>query len=151
MAMLTMPSHLAPPRSALPRPRWSGARGREALKSASGVDETRRAAATAAAGTGAAGAADEEGASLGHVNERGAGVVSCSGGDGTVVVLGASGRTGAEIVKYCVWRGRAVRACTRSGEFDAATLLAGPYSSPLAQLNLSSFIRYHSTHPSYTL
>jgi nucleoside-diphosphate-sugar epimerase len=48
---------------------------------------------------------------------------------GHVAVLGASGRTGGEIVKYCVATGRAVRACTRSGEFDAAALLGA--ASPL--------------------
>jgi nucleoside-diphosphate-sugar epimerase len=48
---------------------------------------------------------------------------------GHIAVLGASGRTGGEIVKYCVATGRAVRACTRSGEFDAAALLGA--ASPL--------------------
>jgi nucleoside-diphosphate-sugar epimerase len=56
-----------------------------------------------------------------------------------VVVLGASGRTGAEVVRYCVSAGRPVRACTRSGAFDAATVLGDdalaaatvPWSSPL--------------------
>lgn len=48
---------------------------------------------------------------------------------GTIAVLGASGRTGGEIVKFCVATGRAVRACTRSGEFDAVALLGA--ASPL--------------------
>lgn len=48
---------------------------------------------------------------------------------GKVAVLGASGRTGGEIVKYCVATGRAVRACTRNGEFDAVALLGA--ASPL--------------------
>lgn len=46
-----------------------------------------------------------------------------------VVVVGASGRTGLEVVRYCVASGRPVRACTRNGEFDALTLLGG--RSPL--------------------
>lgn len=59
-----------------------------------------------------------------------------------VCVLGASGRTGAEVVRYCVSVGRPVRACTRSGRFDAAAMLGDdalaaatvPWSSPLAGL-----------------
>ena len=38
---------------------------------------------------------------------------------GGIAVLGASGRTGGEIVKYCVATGRAIRACSRSGKFDS--------------------------------
>lgn len=56
-----------------------------------------------------------------------------------VVVIGASGRTGAEVVRHCVSTGRLVRACTRSGAFDLADVLgedvaaaaAVPWSSPL--------------------
>ena len=51
-------------------------------------------------------------------------MAAVSGGDeGLVVVLGARGRTGLECVKYCVETKRPVRACVRSGTFDAAALL----------------------------
>lgn len=76
-----------------------------------------------------------------------------------VCVLGASGRTGAEVVRYCVSVGRPVRACTRSGSFDAATLLGDdalaaatiPWSSPLAglgaaALGLNARVDKHSQH-----
>ena len=39
--------------------------------------------------------------------------------DGMVVVIGAGGRTGLEVVKYCAKLGMSVRACTRGGDFDA--------------------------------
>lgn len=63
-----------------------------------------------------------------------------------VCVLGASGRTGAEVVRYCVSVGRPVRACTRSGRFDAAAMLGDdalaaatvPWSSPLAGLGVAA-------------
>ena len=42
---------------------------------------------------------------------------------GDVVVIGAGGKTGLECVRYCVANGRSVRACTRSGDFDALELL----------------------------
>ena len=57
----------------------------------------------------------------------GSGMPSKLGGD--IAVLGASGRTGGEIVRFCVATGRAVRACTRSGEIDAVALLGA--ESPL--------------------
>ena len=43
-----------------------------------------------------------------------------------VVVIGASGRTGQEVVRYCVRTGRSVRACTRSGLFNTEELLGSP-------------------------
>ena len=47
------------------------------------------------------------------------------------VVLGAGGRTGTEIVKRLVRNGANVRACTRSGAFDAAAATSAPWSSTL--------------------
>jgi len=58
----------------------------------------------------------------------------------TSVVLGANGRTGREIVRSLLRRKMAVRACTRSGTFDARELLGDdatgtvvPWTSPLLQ------------------
>ena len=48
---------------------------------------------------------------------------------GDIVVIGASGRTGMEVVKYCVSSGLAVRACSRTGVFTDKGLssLVTPY------------------------
>lgn len=52
--------------------------------------------------------------------------VSADASNCDVVVLGAGGRTGQEVVRYCVCTGRSVRACTRSGQFNTEELLGSP-------------------------
>lgn len=66
----------------------------------------------------------------------------------TSVVLGANGRTGREIVRSLLRRKMAVRACTRSGTFDARELLGDdatgtvvPWTSPLLQTAMADVTR----------
>ena len=71
-----------------------------------------------------------------------------SGGEAHSVVLGANGRTGREIVRSLLRRKMAVRACTRSGTFDARELLGDdatgtvvPWTSPLLQTAMADVTR----------
>ena len=65
--------------------------------------------------------------------------------DKVVVVIGANGRTGSDVVKYCIDSGISVRACTRNGDFGFTVDVTKPWTIPPA-VSGASVVIFAATH-----